>query len=103
MVWPGWRTEVVVGCPVLGANCNCLCIHKQSSHISIKTPNAVEIVKSLDRPKIHLSVNRVALDFETIFDWLLSMIQTLGVDGPKYWCTAEFRMPLRHCIVCVFY
>ena len=45
--------------------------------------NAVEIVKSPDRPNIHLSVKRVAPDFETTFDCLLRMIQTLGVACPR--------------------
>ena len=65
--------------------------------LALELQIAVKIVKSPDRPNIHLSVKRVAPDFETIFDWLLKIIQTLGVACPRilvYCRTQEARASL---------
>ncbi|XP_062507710.1 uncharacterized protein LOC134184109 [Corticium candelabrum] len=84
-VWCGLVGELrsLLDVPCLALTATASASTRKALTLALGLRNAVEIVKSPDRPNVHLSVKRVAPDFETTFDWLLRMIQTLGVACPR--------------------
>lgn len=84
-VWCGLVGELrsLLDVPCLALTATASATTRTALTLALGLRNAVEIVKSPDRPNIHLSVDRVAPDLETTFSWLLGMVQTSGVACPR--------------------